>query len=74
MSALPPIADVGSLRWHVRFVPKGDISGGQSDVGSVPFALNRYAVRKVIAANSSPTFRIFGRAGKFGVDRCPRDP
>ena len=25
MSALPPIADIGWARWHVRFVPTADI-------------------------------------------------
>jgi len=27
MSALPPKADIGTQRWHVRFVPKADICG-----------------------------------------------
>jgi len=37
------------------------------------FALNRYALERVIAGNSSPTFRSFGRARELGVDCRPRD-
>ena len=40
MSAL---ADIGTQPRDVCSVPKADIAGGQGDVGSAPFALNRYA-------------------------------
>jgi hypothetical protein len=29
MSALPPIADIGTQSWNVRFVPKADIGPGE---------------------------------------------
>ena len=38
MSALPPIADMGSATRYVRFVPKADIPGGERYVRFVSIA------------------------------------
>jgi hypothetical protein len=32
MSALPPIADIRQREWHVRYVPKADLSGRRNPV------------------------------------------
>ena len=49
MSALPPIADIGTQSWNVRFVPKADIGLKNLCVG---ISFPRYGQKRCAASCS----------------------
>ena len=46
-SALPPIADIQRMSWHVRFVPIADISGAVVDQLAYPTPIEACAPAKI---------------------------
>ena len=55
MSALPPIADIQRMGWHVRFVPLADITEMQSSAQKRREANSPAVAASVSARDNSPT-------------------